>query len=135
MKNNVIILLVFASIILASCTGGGNQPTNSPFIGGSDGLSMEFALGAPPDEIYDNALNIPIHSIEFLPNPRRTVIPARQTMQKCTGLPQTVSLPLPCNRGTGRKFLAPCTLRLCDGWMGRARYGSDDVGFLCEGFS
>jgi hypothetical protein len=52
-KTIFIILLAVASLTLTACPSGNDGGGPGPFIGGSEGLTMQFALGAPPDEIYD----------------------------------------------------------------------------------
>lgn len=51
-KKAAIILTVL--VVLTACTNGdGSSELDSGFIGGTQGLSMEFVSNAPPDEIID----------------------------------------------------------------------------------
>jgi hypothetical protein len=55
MKVLPIILVVITVFFLASCTSTDqNNLDTAPFIGGSEGLAMDFVGGAPPDEVYDS---------------------------------------------------------------------------------
>lgn len=58
MKKAILISLVLLSTFLAACTGGNTGITAfDPFIGGSEGIRMEFIQGQPPQEegaILDN---------------------------------------------------------------------------------
>lgn len=58
MKKAILISLVLLSTILAACTGGaGNTYSFNPYIGGTEGIRMEFIPGQPPTEegaILDN---------------------------------------------------------------------------------
>ncbi|MGM5479929.1 MAG: hypothetical protein ACQESC_00545 [Nanobdellota archaeon] len=49
-------LLIIVSISLTACGGSQDSNTGStkPFVGGSQGVSMEFVQGAPPENILDN---------------------------------------------------------------------------------
>ncbi len=51
-KNISLIMIVIAALILSGC---GNQTTTNinPYIGGTEGLTMEFQEGQPPQEIFD----------------------------------------------------------------------------------
>lgn len=55
MKKIILMLVAFSLLVLSGCDGGETTTSGySPFIGGSEGLDMEFVTGAPPDEIFDN---------------------------------------------------------------------------------
>jgi len=56
MKLLSIVLLLTTMLVLAGCGSGNTDvgPGATPFNGGSNGLSMAFVQGAPPDEITDN---------------------------------------------------------------------------------
>ncbi|MFH1072115.1 MAG: hypothetical protein V1743_01670 [Nanoarchaeota archaeon] len=56
-RSSIIVgLALFAVFILTSCQQQDpNRGSNLPFIGGSEGLTMDFAPGAPPDEVFDAA--------------------------------------------------------------------------------
>ncbi|MFH1917131.1 MAG: hypothetical protein ABIJ21_07765 [Nanoarchaeota archaeon] len=49
-----LLILVLIGLVVTACQDGQQVMTNNPFIGGAEGLSMDFADGAPPDEIYDS---------------------------------------------------------------------------------
>ncbi len=51
-KNLFLIMIVIAALLLSGC---GNQTsiTKNPYIGGTEGLTMEFQEGQPPMEIFD----------------------------------------------------------------------------------
>lgn len=50
-----LAILAIIGIFLTACTGNTGPTNNAPFIGGSEGLSMDFVGGAPPDEIFDES--------------------------------------------------------------------------------
>lgn len=56
MKNSVMILLLSAMLVLASCTGGNTTNTGkaSSFLGGTNGLILSFEEDQPPREVFDN---------------------------------------------------------------------------------
>jgi hypothetical protein len=57
MKKVVWILVIALSVFIAGCSGGGDDGTSSsstPFIGGSQGIEINFLEGAPPSEILDD---------------------------------------------------------------------------------
>jgi len=54
MNNKKAVIILSILVLLTACTdNGGETNTNSGFIGGTQGLSMEFVSNAPPDEIID----------------------------------------------------------------------------------
>ncbi len=59
-KISLLVLIVAIVIIVAGCRPSGPGPGPSPgdrFIGGTQGLAMDFFEGAPPDESYDGGGN------------------------------------------------------------------------------
>ncbi|MCP3681171.1 MAG: hypothetical protein GY861_00635 [bacterium] len=53
MRNLIIVFIACLVVLLSGCTPDDPISTD-PFLGGSDGISMEFVDGSPPPEIYDN---------------------------------------------------------------------------------
>lgn len=54
MKNSLILIAMF-SIVLAGCSSGdGGTSTVTPFIGGTEGLQIQFLPSEPPDTIQDD---------------------------------------------------------------------------------
>ena len=50
-----MVLLAMSLLLVAGCENGNNNTqSTSPYVGGSQGLSIGFAEGAPPSDIYDN---------------------------------------------------------------------------------
>lgn len=49
----VLFTMLAAMFVLAGCTTQTGPANLDPFIGGSEGLEMEFISGSPPAEIYD----------------------------------------------------------------------------------
>ena len=52
----VLILISIALMTMAQQCDGGNtppEPPTNPYQGGTSGLSIQFAEGAPPDEVFD----------------------------------------------------------------------------------
>lgn len=54
----VMFLIVVAFLVMgqSNCEGGGNKPVKNkidPYIGGTDGLEIQFADEAPPTEVFD----------------------------------------------------------------------------------
>ena len=53
--NNVFLaLIVIASVVLAGCGNQDVLTSSKTYVGGTDGLVMEFQEGQPPQEIYDS---------------------------------------------------------------------------------
>jgi len=55
-KNRILlglVLLLAFSLIGADGCGQNNQPTGSPFIGGTTGLKIAFMSNLPPESVYD----------------------------------------------------------------------------------
>lgn len=53
---SLVVFSVILLFLIAGCKGNGEKPDeDEPFIGGTEGLQIEFAMNRPPDEIYDNA--------------------------------------------------------------------------------
>lgn len=50
----LLSLVIVASLILVGCAEQDVRPGTDPFIGGTQGLSMEFLSQTPPDQIFDN---------------------------------------------------------------------------------
>ena len=53
----VVILLLVSFLTIAQSGCEGNKDTVNkvdPYIGGTRGFSIQYASGAPPDEIFDN---------------------------------------------------------------------------------
>lgn len=49
------LVAIFTLLFLAACSGGGSDnPADTGFIGGDQGLSLEFVNNAPPDTLADN---------------------------------------------------------------------------------
>jgi hypothetical protein len=58
MKKTILMSLILIGLLfLAGCGEKESDvgPATTPFVGGSNALSMEFVEGAPPSEIFDNA--------------------------------------------------------------------------------
>ncbi|MFH1054180.1 MAG: hypothetical protein V1740_07210 [Candidatus Woesearchaeota archaeon] len=54
-KAFILVLLTTIGFILAGCANDGSGgPSETPFIGGSNGLIQSFITGAPPEEILDD---------------------------------------------------------------------------------
>ncbi|MCF7872302.1 hypothetical protein K9L97_04685 [Candidatus Woesearchaeota archaeon] len=55
MKKISIITLIVAMLIITACSGGNNQTEiSTTYIGGSEGIKLEFAPDAPPAQTADN---------------------------------------------------------------------------------
>lgn len=55
-KGVLAVLLIAIALAVAGCKGGGKGPASSdttPFIGGTEGLTMKFAENSPPSEVTD----------------------------------------------------------------------------------
>ena len=52
----VALLFILLALVVSACENNNNQPTNTnPFRGGTRGLAIQFAEGAPPDEVFDGS--------------------------------------------------------------------------------
>jgi hypothetical protein len=63
-----IIATIILSLMLLSCQDTKPVVTLDPYVGGSEGLRMEFIEGAPPDETFDNskgqfAISLRLHNV------------------------------------------------------------------------
>ena len=57
MRKEVFVLVLALLLAIAGCTSGDNNTTtssNTPFVGGAEGLRVSFVDNAPPREILDN---------------------------------------------------------------------------------
>jgi hypothetical protein len=54
MRKILIATLIVLALVISACSGGGNQQDNTKtYIGGSQGLKIKFATGAPPVQVSD----------------------------------------------------------------------------------
>ncbi len=53
MRKLLIVLMIVAVIIVAGCTGGDKTTTGKSYVGGSNGLSVEYEKDNPPDKVFD----------------------------------------------------------------------------------
>ena len=55
-KTLFAILMIFSLFILSGCNDSNSNvgPSTTPFVGGSNALSLSFMDGAPPAEVFDN---------------------------------------------------------------------------------
>jgi len=55
MKQAVLVLLISLTVLIAGCTGQGGTSTTrtSPFVGGTEGIQLDFVEGSPPLEVGD----------------------------------------------------------------------------------
>ncbi len=49
----ILILTIAAMLVLTGCTNTKQAKIDTPFIGGTEGVKMNFITGAPPDQIFD----------------------------------------------------------------------------------
>ncbi len=55
MRLSIMLVLATTVLLLASCSDGGTQQSSgSAFIGGIEGVTIEFEQGQPPAEVYDS---------------------------------------------------------------------------------
>jgi hypothetical protein len=52
-KKLLLAVLLVGLAFSFGCTGG-NKTAGSPFLGGTNGILINFADNAPPDQIYDD---------------------------------------------------------------------------------
>ena len=69
-KTLFAIFMIFSLFILSGCddTNTGVGPSTTPFVGGTNALSLSFMEGAPPSEVFDNGdytfgINIKIENL------------------------------------------------------------------------
>lgn len=73
MKYASIIVGIIAILIIAGCNSGGNgtdatgSAPKTPFLGGSDGVKIDFLDGEPPEEVTDGGI-LPFQAIVKLEN-------------------------------------------------------------------
>ena len=55
-KTMILAIIMTTVLFLSGCGGGssGVGPSSTPFVGGSNGLSIEFIEGAPPERVLDS---------------------------------------------------------------------------------
>ncbi len=53
MRKTFVLLLVLSLAFIAGCSNNTKQPSTTPYVGGTTGLQLSFASGAPPASIYD----------------------------------------------------------------------------------
>jgi len=55
-KTTILIMIIAAMFLITGCQTENNEDTTlfAPFNGGTEGISINFQQGLPPDEIYDN---------------------------------------------------------------------------------
>ena len=112
MKKVIIVFLALLVTFLAACTGTNNTtgPDYNPYIGGSEGIRMEFIEGQPPQEegaILDNgqstfAVGVQLTNVgeydigqdDFLELELRGILP-EQFGLSYTDLKKTLDAPLP----------------------------------------
>ncbi len=78
-----MIMLLFAVLLLAACDT--TTTGTDPFLGGTDGVSMEFMTGAPPDEVFDGG-DFPFSVVMTLKNEGEWNIPAGKATLKIDGI-------------------------------------------------
>lgn len=91
MRKALLIISVLAmSMLLSGCstgssgnTAGGGETT--PFVGGTEGITVDFMDGAPPPEVYD-AGNYPFEVAVRLQNKGETDVPADDVKVEISGV-------------------------------------------------
>ncbi|RMF06179.1 hypothetical protein D6764_02865 [Candidatus Woesearchaeota archaeon] len=88
-REGMMIFAVLAVLVLVSGCGSGNSSTTSsdktPFVGGTEGLSIDFMDGAPPPEVYDGG-NYPFEVALRVQNKGEHDVPANEVTVELTGI-------------------------------------------------
>ncbi len=86
MKKAIYFILAFAVLFfMTSCSSDNGSTTfSSPYIGGDNGLKIEFMPNNPPDEIYDNG-NRPFNIVLKVKNDGEFKVAKNNIIIKATG--------------------------------------------------
>ena len=86
MKKAIYFILAFAVLFfMTSCSSDNGSTTfSSPYIGGDNGLLLEFQQNNPPDEIYDNGLR-PFNIVLKIKNDGEFKVTKNAILIKATG--------------------------------------------------
>lgn len=88
MKKIIILILVICTVIFTACRGETAPGVGVPFIGGTQGLSMEFLPDAPPREVFDGG-DFPFEVVVKLQNKGEYDLAAANILISISGvLPQ-----------------------------------------------
>lgn len=81
-----ILILVILSFVIAGCTTSGNAPSKTaPFIGGTTGISISYAEGNPPAEVYDGK-SYPFDVVVLLENKGEFTVPTADALITLSGI-------------------------------------------------
>ncbi len=83
----LIVALFGIGLMLSGCTGGGTTigSKRDPFLGGTTGISVDFAQGAPPGETFDGG-DSPFDVIIILENKGEYDVPASDCRVRIKGI-------------------------------------------------
>ena len=82
-KKLLIVLAIISMLIVTGCTGGNTQQGNwNTFIGGTEGLYMEFEIDSPPNEI---TVGDPFYVMVRLENKGEHPVPAGEYQLRLKG--------------------------------------------------
>ena len=89
MKKLTLLTVLVTIVLLAGCKGGDTGGgTGTPFIGGTQGLSVEFVPDAPPQEVFDGG-DFPFDVVIKVQNQGEYPLPAANALISISGiLPQ-----------------------------------------------
>ena len=85
MFRRFILTLVIITLMAGCATDEGGDTEGSPFIGGTTGILISFADGAPPDVVYDGG-QYPFDIDVILKNKGEYTVPAARANVKITGI-------------------------------------------------
>jgi hypothetical protein len=85
LKTIFIVMLFTIGFIFTSCTQETGPGVGDPFVGGTEGVRVEFREGAPPETVFDNA-KYPFSVILDLENVGESDLDANEGMIKLIGL-------------------------------------------------
>lgn len=87
MRRIIYSIVVLMMLALTGCTDGGGETgtKTDPFIGGVNGVTVEFAEGNPPEEVYDGGDN-PFDVTVVLENKGETLVENGDVQVKLSGI-------------------------------------------------
>ena len=62
-KSLFVFMIIIAALILSGCDGQQTTTHKNPYIGGTEGLTMEFQEGQPPEEMQEPVRPNPVRQM------------------------------------------------------------------------
>lgn len=81
----VALALIACVLIIAACKTGERADIGAPFIGGTEGITMEYLQDAPPAEVFDGG-DFPFDIVVKLQNKGEWLIPAANAVITISGI-------------------------------------------------